>query len=87
MTSNTTPQRITHIIVNDIAPDLQQATISEESSLFDDLQLDSIKLVEMLTRLETEFSINLDDEDMGFEHFATVGTLSEFIDDVVVRQS
>lgn len=87
MTTNQTAERITLIICNDIAPDLQQENISIESSLFDDLKLDSIKLVEMLTQLETEFSVALDDEDMGFEHFATVGTLSEFIDDVIVRQS
>ena len=87
MSSSTTPLRITQIICNDIAPHLQQESIEEESSLFDDLKLDSIKLVELLTRLENEFSIDLDEEDMGFEHFATIGTLSEFIDDVVVRQA
>lgn len=87
MTKITTAERITLIICSDIAPDLKQENISIQSSLFDDLKLNSIQLVEMLTLLESEFSVTLDDEDMGFEHFATVGTLSDFIDEVVVRQS
>ncbi len=87
MTSSTTSNRITYLICNDIAPELQESELSNDSSLFDDLKLNSINIVELLTQLEGEFSIELDDEDMGFEHFATVGTLSNFINEVIQRQT
>ncbi len=77
-----TNQRITRIICTDIAADQVADELSDETSLFDDLQLDSIQLIELVTLLENEFDIMLDDEDMGFEHFATISTLSSFIDEV-----
>ncbi len=83
MSENSTPERIMNLICNDLAKDISREDVTYESSLFDDFQLDSIQLIELFTKLETEFSVELDDDDMDFRHFMSVNTLSEFVDSVV----
>ena len=82
MTTASTQDRIINLICNDIAVDLSAEDITAQSSLFDDLSFDSIKMIELLTKLEQEFEIELDDEDLDFQVFATINTLTTFIDSV-----
>ena len=51
----------------------------ENSFLINDLQLDSIQMIELITKIETEFSIELDDEDFDFEAFSSIDTLTNFV--------
>ena len=57
MTTASTQDRIINLICNDIAVDLSAEDITAQSSLFDDLSFDSIKMIELLTKLEQEFEI------------------------------
>ena len=82
MTTASTQNRIINLICNDIAVDLSAEDITAQSSLFDDLSFDSIKMIELLTKLEQEFEIELDDEDLDFQVFATINTLTTFVDSV-----
>jgi acyl carrier protein len=41
--------------------------------------LDSMAVVNLVERIETQFGIELDDEEIDGSTFATVGTLSNFI--------
>ena len=82
MTTESTQDRIINLICNDIAVDLSAEDITAQSSLFDDLSFDSIKMIELLTKLEQEFEIELDDEDLDFQVFATINTLTTFVDSV-----
>ena len=52
-------------------------TISIESSLIDDLNADSLDLVELVMALEQEFGISIPDEDA--ERIKTVGDAVDFI--------
>ncbi len=83
MTQLTTHERIINLICNDVAVGLSVDEVSNESSLFDDLSLDSIQLVELFTKLEAEFLIELDDDDLDFQHFASVNSLASFVDTMV----
>jgi len=40
-----------------------------------------------LTLLEPEFSIELDDEDLDFQVFASVNTLAQFVNEQVAAQN
>jgi len=82
MTTANTQDRIISLICTDIAVDLSAEDITGQSSLFDDLSFDSIKIIELLTKLEQEFEIELDDEDLDFQVFATVKSLTTFVDTV-----
>ena len=43
-------------------------------------ELDSMGVVSLIARLEEQFDISVDDDDIDGETFATVGTLVAFID-------
>ncbi len=72
MTEQNTQQQIINLICNDITVGISADDVSNETSLIDDLQLDSIQIIELVTRLEGEFSFEIDDEDMDFQHFSTI---------------
>ena len=82
MTTANTQDRIINLICTDIAVEFSADDISAQSSLFDDLSFDSIKMIELLTKLEQEFEIELDDEDLDFQVFATINSLTTFVDSV-----
>jgi len=82
MTTDNTQDRIINLICTDIAVEFSADDISAQSSLFDDLSFDSIKMIELLTKLEQEFEIELDDEDLDFQVFATINSLTTFVDSV-----
>jgi len=82
MTNSNTQDRIINLICTDIAVDLSSEDMTGQSSLFDDLNFDSIKVIELLTKLEEEFEIELDDEDLDFQVFASIDSLTKFVDSV-----
>ena len=43
-------------------------------------ELDSMAVVEVVTRLESEFSIRIHDDEISAETFASLGSLAAFID-------
>jgi acyl carrier protein len=43
-------------------------------------ELDSLAVVDVVTRLEAEFGIKIHDDEVSAETFSTLGTLAAFID-------
>jgi acyl carrier protein len=63
--------------------DLQQAPeeLTADTALFGALpELDSLGVVALVTALEDEFDITIDDDEFGAELFETVGSLADFVD-------
>ena len=59
---------------------LGRVPLSAETALLGSLpELDSMAVVDLLLALEERFGITVDDDDIGARHFATVGTLSAFV--------
>ncbi|WP_125153765.1 acyl carrier protein [Clostridium rectalis] len=56
---------------------LDPEEISMESSFIDDLGADSLDIVELIMALETEFDLEIPDEDA--EKISTVGDVVEYI--------
>lgn len=56
---------------------IESADITMESSFVDDLGADSLDIVELIMALETEFDIEIPDEDA--EKITTVGSVVEYI--------
>ena len=48
-------------------------------------ELDSMAVVSLITALEQQFAIVLDDDDIDGDTFATVGALADFVGDKVAR--
>ncbi|MDR0817499.1 MAG: acyl carrier protein [Clostridiales Family XIII bacterium] len=70
--------------IRDIIADQLQAdkdSITTETSLMKDLEADSLDAVEIIMGIETEFSIEIPDEDA--EKFLTIGDISKYVEEHV----
>ena len=44
-------------------------------------ELDSMAVITLITSIEEQFDITIDDDEISADAFATVGTLTEFVDE------
>ena len=68
-------ERVKNVIVDQLSVDADEVTL--EASFVDDLGADSWDVVELIMGLETEFDIEIPDEDA--EKISTVGDAVEYI--------
>ena len=68
-------ERVKNVIVDQLSVDSDEVTL--EASFVDDLGADSLDVVELIMGLETEFDIEIPDEDA--EKISTVGDAVEYI--------
>jgi acyl carrier protein len=61
-------------VVHHELPDL-----TEDTRLFEDLQLDSTGILELLMALEENVGIEVDPDSLGMENFNTVRSLADYI--------
>jgi acyl carrier protein len=78
----TIPNRIKRLIVESLHLEgIQPAMIEDEAPLFGEgLGLDSVDALELVVALEKEFGIKIKSQEMGREVFASVSSLSQFIE-------
>ncbi|PKU22085.1 acyl carrier protein [Telmatospirillum siberiense] len=53
---------------------------SENTALFDDINLDSTSILEVLLGLEDEFRIEIDPDDLDMDSFRTIGSLADYVE-------
>lgn len=70
-------ERVKEIIVDQL--DVDESVVTMEASFTDDLEADSLDVVELVMELEDEFDMEIADEEA--EKIATVGDAVEFIED------
>lgn len=68
-------EKVKEIIANQLGADEEELTL--ESSFVDDLNADSLDLVELLVALEEEYDISIPDEDIS--GLQTVGDVVDYI--------
>ena len=68
-------ERVKNVIVDQLSVDADEVTL--EASFVDDLGAESLDVVELIMGLETEFDIEIPDEDA--EKISTVGDAVEYI--------
>ena len=74
-----TYDRLKKIVVEQLGVD--EAEVKPEASFVDDLNADSLDLVELIMSLEEEFGMEISDEDA--EKIKTVGDAQEYIEEHV----
>ena len=70
-------ERLKKIVVDQLGVD--EADVKPEASFVEDLNADSLDLVELIMSLEEEFGIEISDEDA--EKIKTVGDAQEYIEE------
>ncbi|GIP14514.1 acyl carrier protein [Paenibacillus montaniterrae] len=68
-------ERVTSIIVDRLGVDAEKVTL--EASFKEDLNADSLDVVELIMELEDEFNLEISDEDA--EKISTVGEVVNYI--------
>ncbi len=77
MTDNDVKQSILAYIQSEIA--YPGTEVTEETNLFDDGVLDSLKILRLVLHLETAYSITFAPEDLSSSAFARVPSLSSLV--------
>lgn len=72
-------ERVKEIIVNQL--DVDESQVTMEASFADDLDADSLDVVELVMELEDEFDMEIADEEA--EKIVTVGDAVEYIHSVL----
>ena len=67
-------------ILSSVMPNYQADYWKEDTALFGALpEFDSMAIVTLITEMEMRFDVEVDDEDISEENFASVGTVIELI--------
>ncbi len=67
------------IVLNDLSTPVTAEDFDESSSLIDDLKLDSVAMIELISAIEQRLQFEFEDSDLRVSSFATVRALAEVI--------
>jgi acyl carrier protein len=79
MSVETTAARIRGFIVHQF-PLARQRAVGDEDPLLRTGIIDSLGILEVVSFLESEFSITVDDEELVPESFESIATMTRFVD-------
>lgn len=73
-------QEVLHVVDEVLGLNGRSATFTRETPLLGAIpELDSMAVVTLITSLEEQFGLVVDDDDIDGSTFATVGSLSDFV--------
>src|SRR5262249_48588981 len=79
-TKMTTEETLRNFILKDLQWEGSPAALTANFSLIDGKVLDSLGIVQMVSFIEHEFNIKVNDEEIVPRNFETLGTLAAFVD-------
>lgn len=80
---NTVDKRLKSIILNTMRIGIDLEDIEEDTDLINDLLFDSIQVLRLISSIEDEFAIVIENEDSLVELVQNYGLLREFIEKTV----
>ena len=80
MTQATIEERIKNVLSREAMVGRAPDQINSKASLVAELGLDSIRMVELINGLESEFGIQMEDDELSLELFANVRSLAEYVE-------
>jgi acyl carrier protein len=82
METTATFDEVRDVLVRTLGIEDRAAALTPDTELFGSLpELDSLAVLELVEALEERFEIDIGDDELTGETFATLGTLTEFVDD------
>ncbi len=74
-------EKIKDIINTTFKGEVDTSVITEETDLINELGVTSIEGIEILVRTESEFEIEIDDDDLTVDLLKTVATLAGYVEE------
>ena len=71
--------KVSRILVEQLGLEMDEADIKSDSSLLDDVGLDSVALIRFAMGLENDFDIEIDDDDLVIDNFETTGRVARYV--------
>ena len=76
------------VLVTTLGIEDRAASIDASTPLFGGLpELDSLAVLDLVTAIEDEFDITIDDEEFSVDIFETLGSLAAFVDQKLLAKS
>jgi acyl carrier protein len=75
-----TEQRIRDLIDDSVRWGGDRSRLTADFALIDNQVIDSLGMISLVSALEDEFGIDVDDEDLVPDNFATIGQIAAFVD-------
>ena len=86
MATTTALRDVIDIIAQTLGIEDRADTLDADTGLFGSLpELDSLAVLELVTRIEDRFDITVGDDEFSGEIFETIGTLAEFVDSKLLQ--
>lgn len=67
--------------------DFDLKTIEDDVDIVNELGINSIIAIEIIVRLENQFDIEIDDDDLSVEIMRTVSKLADFVQELISNQT
>jgi acyl carrier protein len=74
-------QKMVEVICRILEMDAKSSIINENTNLIEDYEMDSLKLVELIIEIESEFQIIIEDNDLDLDKISSVSFLNSLVKD------
>jgi acyl carrier protein len=75
-----TEQRVRDLVADKVRWSGDRSRLTADFALIDNQVIDSLGMISLVSALEEEFGIDVDDEDLVPDNFATIGQIAAFVD-------
>jgi acyl carrier protein len=72
-------EQVKEMIVERLFLDIEPASIADDDVLMDTLDVDSIKLLEIVVGIQEAFEFEIEDDEFSPERFETVAAIADFV--------
>ena len=79
--------KLKNIVISCSKREINRNDIDESTNLIDDLSYDSVKIIELILKIEVDFDIEFDDDDLEIDVLSNFGRLAEIIQFKLTKQA
>lgn len=76
----TTHDRIRELIATELQYNGPRSSLTDDYPLIENQVIDSLDMLKLVSLLEEQFDVDVDDEDLVPDNFGTVGDIARFVD-------
>jgi acyl carrier protein len=75
-----TAERIRRLVIDDLGYRGSPSDLKDDFPLIDNRVIDSLEMLKLISLIEEEFEVEVDDEELVPENFGTIGAIARFVE-------